>query len=74
MLSGGGGWVPTHYKVKLQLILRLSWAVTILLCYNDIIQYINDYLFFVNIFLLVPSSEKSLRSSGLKVHVLRLPT
>ena len=23
------GWVPTHYKVKLQLMLRLSWAVTI---------------------------------------------
>jgi hypothetical protein len=24
-----GGWVPTHYKVKLQVMLRLSWAVTI---------------------------------------------
>jgi hypothetical protein len=28
----GGGWdgvwLPTHYKVKLQLQLRLSWAVT----------------------------------------------
>ena len=23
-----GGWVPTHYQVKLQLMLRLSWAVT----------------------------------------------
>ena len=23
------GWVPTHYKVKLQLILRLTWVVTI---------------------------------------------
>jgi hypothetical protein len=21
-------WVPTHYQVKLQLMLRLSWAVT----------------------------------------------
>ena len=26
--SCGGGWVPTHYKVKLQLMLRLSWVVT----------------------------------------------
>ena len=25
----GGGWVPTHFKVSLQLQLRLSWAVTI---------------------------------------------
>jgi hypothetical protein len=24
-----GWWVPTHYQVKLQLQLRLSWAVTI---------------------------------------------
>jgi hypothetical protein len=24
------GWLPTHYQVKLQLQLRLSWAVTIL--------------------------------------------
>ena len=24
----GGWWVPTHYQVKLQLELRLSWAVT----------------------------------------------
>ena len=24
----GGGWVPTHYQVKHQLMLRLSWAVT----------------------------------------------
>ena len=24
-----GWWVPTHYQVKLQLMLRLSWAVTI---------------------------------------------
>ena len=23
-----GGWVPTHFKVSLQLQLRLSWAVT----------------------------------------------
>ena len=23
------GWVPTHYQVKLQLMLRLSWAVII---------------------------------------------
>ena len=23
----GGWWVPTHYQVKLQLLLRLSWAV-----------------------------------------------
>jgi hypothetical protein len=31
-VPGGGGvewWLPTHYKVKLQLQLRLSWAVTI---------------------------------------------
>ena len=31
-VPGGGGvgwWVPTHYKVKHQLMLRLSWAVTI---------------------------------------------
>jgi hypothetical protein len=29
-LGGVGwvGWVPTHYLVKLQLMLRLSWAVT----------------------------------------------
>ena len=26
---GGWWWVPTHYQVKLQLQLRLSWAVTI---------------------------------------------
>jgi hypothetical protein len=26
---GGVGWLPTHYQVKLQLQLRLSWAVTI---------------------------------------------
>ena len=26
-----GGWVPTHYKVMLQLMLRLSWAVTIVI-------------------------------------------
>ena len=26
----GGGKLPTHYKVKLQLMLRLVWAVTIL--------------------------------------------
>jgi hypothetical protein len=25
---GGGGWLPTHYQVKLQLMLRLSWSVT----------------------------------------------
>jgi hypothetical protein len=25
----GGGWLPTHFKVKHQLQLRLSWAVTI---------------------------------------------
>ena len=25
---GGVGWLPTHYQVKLQLKLRLSWAVT----------------------------------------------
>jgi hypothetical protein len=25
-----GGWVPTHYQVKLQLQMRLSWAVTII--------------------------------------------
>jgi hypothetical protein len=24
----GGVWLPTHYQVKLQLQLRLSWAVT----------------------------------------------
>ena len=24
-----GGWLPTHFKVSLQLQLRLSWAVTI---------------------------------------------
>ena len=24
------GWVPTHYQVKLQLMLRLSWAVTMI--------------------------------------------
>ena len=24
----GGGWVPSHYHVKLQLMLSLSWAVT----------------------------------------------
>ena len=23
-------WVPIHYQVKLQLMLRLSWAVTII--------------------------------------------
>ena len=23
-----GGWLPTHYQVKLQLMFRLSWAVT----------------------------------------------
>jgi hypothetical protein len=23
------GWLPTHYQVKLRLMLRLSWAVTI---------------------------------------------
>ena len=27
--GGGGGWLPTHYQVKLQLMLILSWAVTI---------------------------------------------
>ena len=27
--GGGGGWVPTHFQVSLQLQLRLSWAVTI---------------------------------------------
>ena len=27
---GGGGWLPTHYQVKLQLMLMLSWAVNIL--------------------------------------------
>jgi hypothetical protein len=27
--GGVGWWVPTHYQVKLQLQLRLSWAVTI---------------------------------------------
>ena len=27
-VGGGGWWVPTHYQVKLQLMLRLSWAVT----------------------------------------------
>ena len=26
--GGGGGWLPTHFKVKHQLQLRLSWAVT----------------------------------------------
>ena len=26
----GGGWVPPHYQVKLQLMLRLSWDVMIL--------------------------------------------
>ena len=25
-----GGWLPTHFKVKHQLQLRLSWAVTII--------------------------------------------
>jgi hypothetical protein len=25
----GGWWVPTHYQVKLQLMLMLSWSVTI---------------------------------------------
>ena len=28
-VGGVGGWLPTHYQVKLQLQLRLSWAVTI---------------------------------------------
>ena len=27
-VGGGGWWVPTHYQVKHQLMLRLSWAVT----------------------------------------------
>ena len=27
---GGGGWLPSHYQVKLQLMLRLSRAVNIL--------------------------------------------
>ena len=26
--GGWGGWLPSHYQVKLQLMLRLSWAVT----------------------------------------------
>ena len=26
--GGWGGWLPTHFKVSLQLELRLSWAVT----------------------------------------------
>ena len=30
MVGWGGGWLPTHFKVSLQLQLRLSWAVTIL--------------------------------------------
>ena len=30
-----GGWVPTHFKVKHQLQLRLRWAVTIGLRYID---------------------------------------
>jgi hypothetical protein len=36
-----GGWVPTHYKVKLQLMLRLSWAVTILIRYETILLHPN---------------------------------
>ena len=33
------GWVPTYYQVKLQLMLRLSWAVTIsFLVFTLIIQ------------------------------------
>jgi hypothetical protein len=27
----GWWWVPNHYQVKLQLMLRLSWAVTIII-------------------------------------------
>jgi hypothetical protein len=28
VVVGGWWWVPTHYKVNLQLMLSLSWAVT----------------------------------------------
>ena len=36
-VPGGGvvGWLPTHFKVSLQLQLRLSWAVTTLLALED---------------------------------------
>ena len=34
-VPGGVGWVPTHYQVKLQLMLMLSWAVTIRKFPND---------------------------------------
>jgi hypothetical protein len=37
----GGRWVPTHYQVKLQLILRLSWAVTIFINHNQVTDNIH---------------------------------
>jgi hypothetical protein len=55
-VSGGvGWWVPTHYHVKIKLILRLSLAVTII-CYNYISQYINVYFYLL---LAVMSSSRS---------------
>jgi hypothetical protein len=44
-----GWWLPTHYQVKLQLQLRLSWAVTIIPVMDRLLlgtlQYVDEINF-----------------------------
>jgi hypothetical protein len=63
-----GGRVPTHYQVKLQLMLRLSWAVTtvslVVVSYSIIVQKYNVFRLFglKVIFHFVAHSEILIRS------------